>query len=1486
MPAAVPFIIQAVVTVVVTAVVSKLLAPSSPASKNPASAETGGRVQLSPATNNKLPVCYGQSWASPIVVDGKISSDNQYMWYVMAFSETTDSGTIYFDDSNGGGLPVMYWGDNLLTFNPTVKYQVQSMKADNDPESARVTFTADEFNVYFYNDGSYGGLYGAPTATHILSDATTGGGIPADQRWTENDVMYKTAFCVVRMKYNSDKNITNIQQATVKLTNTLTSPGAVMYDYFTNNRYGCGIPASMIDKTTFDSLDSYSQQTINFTNNTGTSATQARYKINGPVDTTKDNYNNIQELCKSCDSWLQWNETTAKWGVIANKSYTSAGLTFDNLFHVNDSNIIGAVQIIPSNLDSAYTKAEVQFPSKLIKDQFDTAYIDKQNVVNGKTTWTANQPDMRYTNKYEMVNDSVQAQYLATRKILQSLEDLSIEFSMDYSGIQLDAGDVIRVTHGWYEWDQKLFRVMRVDEILDQEGKLFVTISANEYNDTIYADGALVEFNASPNTGMANPNIIGAPSTPTITSVNSTGSVPSFQVNCSSPSTGRVVGLEFWYSTSATSDISGNNYLLKETQHYSSGSVYPSNTGESIVVSGFKSGNYWWRVRAVGTNSKSSFSDAVYISWNPNPTATVVGQTFQAVFAPNYLSVPRTGDVTLSPVFTGITPSVVGLIGGGSVTYSNSSTDSAMPSNSWRIGSSSTTGGFSSIIYSNISFPTPTAGTSSVNFGEPTAMSASPAYITVPIRYKDSSGTVSQSASAQIQLAFLDPGTKGNNGINGVTYISPTVYFNAVIGQTVTITGGTWELSTGRWTTRPVTTANGVVVTNTDTPSSITSGSYRYVARANPQVANASTASLSTTWSTPAIDGGFGPAGKDGNSPVDISISGGGGFYRNSSGVYSPSTMTFNVIIQNYDTPVPNPQWTVVGATPNTFAGSTLTITPTSTTNIQITCQVGAYTKSITVPVVSQGAQGKDGAAGAQGAQGVRGFTPLAYIPYNGDPRTATTSQLNTAWQSILGYQPINGDGAAFYGADSNGDKVTRTSRYNGSWVDADMFIPGDLIVEKSISSAAINADDIFAMNISSTSVATTGSFGDFLVDSGFVLRDIGAVGTYTLTIAGSCGLFQPGDKIYLYNDITHPSYTVEKVAIPHFSYTTITLTSKLLYDYSVGTIVRTRPSGYWMRGSDGSANFSGIVSIGQNLYVDGLVNNGVLQDGVVTARSMSSSITAPTVLPSNADIVTSSTVSVGTGNYSHILYRNDGVFPATGEGWSTYIGTQRFFGYKVLGYIDLTTPDWWRNQPVPNSTEYLGNDGVSYGAPTIRLPDGSYVQSWYIVADDGISYLPWRTAYQIDLNPPSYRIDLRLEYLSSFTADSTNNLAFEYGVAMVNEQMSFDTTSYNLFKTYRSGSGSYSHITRLGVDTTPASSVRSYSGSLYTPQRSDKNFLGWYEKKTVDVDGVATEVYARTKKIRFVVYGGFSTKQDISTGPTGCSATISKINISMSRAL
>ena len=462
----------------------------------------GSRIQLPPATENKLPVIYGSAYIGGSVTDAKISSDNKTMWYCVAMAEVTDTGGYTFDTSNiyYNGLKVQFGSQGVVTglINNTTPATID-------------TKMSGQINIYLFPNGATtAGQNTTQTAQQIMQDSQ----IPAGQRWTSTDLMTDCAFAIIKVKYNAEKGTTSLGGITARITNSLSAPGACIKDYMENTRYGCAIPTDQIDTASLTALDTYSAQTINY----GT-GTQQRYRLDGPIDTGTDCLSNLQIMVDSADSWLQYNEFLGKWSVIINQSYTDY-TTISNLFLVDASNLVGGIDIAPINLNETYNQLEVAYPNASIRDQTDYQLIKLQDYVPG--IMSPNEATNKLDVDYPIVNNSVQSIYLGVRRLLQGREDLTVTFQLDYSGIQVQAGDVIRIKQEVYGWDTlnsgegKLFRVANVSEEKYQDGSLGVRITAFEYNDTIYADRAILNFQPDPNLGIANPNIMDAPLAPRI----------------------------------------------------------------------------------------------------------------------------------------------------------------------------------------------------------------------------------------------------------------------------------------------------------------------------------------------------------------------------------------------------------------------------------------------------------------------------------------------------------------------------------------------------------------------------------------------------------------------------------------------------------------------------------------------------------------------------------------------------------------------------------------------------------------------------------------------------------------------------------------------------------------------------------------------------------------------------------------------------------
>jgi hypothetical protein len=251
-------------------------------------------------------------------------------------------------------------------------------------------------------------------------------------------------------------------------------------------------------------------------------------------------------------------------------------------------------------------------------------------------------------------------------------------------------------------------------------------------------------------------------------------------------------------------------------------------------------------------------------------TVPVVIESFATYFTPPVLQVPRSGN-PLAPVFTFVTPALYATDKGQVIPFSSDQTDTGatFTNNTWRIGNSSTTG-YGDISKTNITIGDPTDSGDFALWPVPTAMSNANAFITVPVRYKNSLGVISQASVATQQLVFVDPGA---NGLPGPT----------------------------------------------------------------------------------------------------VDISGYTGFTQNSGGLFTPPNAALSAITTNIS--VPTYSWVISGALPTTASTSSVVVTPTSaSTAVTVTLTVGGsnivgtISKTITMPVVFDGAPGQGGANGFMSA--------------------------------------------------------------------------------------------------------------------------------------------------------------------------------------------------------------------------------------------------------------------------------------------------------------------------------------------------------------------------------------------------------------------------------------------------------------------------------------------------------------------------------------
>jgi hypothetical protein len=670
-------------------------------------------------------------------------------------------------------------------------------------------------------------------------------GIPTELQWISGAYdgvnpsrrMNGTAFCIVRIAYNQDAGTTGLSPITFHVGHYLNGtgvakPGDVWYDYITNPLYGGAVDTAFVDSSVVANLNTYSDQTIPFTNSNGVSSTQARYRINGVLDAGQSVLSNIDRIMSACDSWMTYNAALGQWSVVINKSETTA-------YEFNDDNIIGDIRVSATDLTSSINQVEARFPFKENRDQANFINIE---IPTGLLY--PNEPVNKYSITYDMVNDSVQASYLANRLLAQSREDLIVSFSTTYYGIQVDAGTVVSVTNADYGWTDKLFRVMKVNEASLPDGSLGAKLELSEYNAQVYGNGDILQFAPVANSNLPSVSFFSPLSAPTITSSNPSSAIPNFNVQISIPAVGRVTYSELYYTTSAT-PASTDWSLLTIAGRIDGEPVTPSTyytfQNQVLPTGASTTATYYFSYIVGNELSRSAKSPtSASFTWTPTANAGPTGPTGSSTTGPTG---PTGTTGTTGPTGTSANKYAIAYL------YQWSPSIPGNPSGNsiytWATGASSSyTGGngWSTTLPSNPGTPGLQLWFASIQVSDVASATTT---------------TVSW-ASGYTVAAFSQngaTGATGPSGSSGVQSATPVVYQWAATIPTISGTS-TYTWSSGSFTPIPSGWSTS--------PSSSTPGYTLWAARVN-LVDSATVATSTINWTTASILAS-GYAGGDGLS--------------------------------------------------------------------------------------------------------------------------------------------------------------------------------------------------------------------------------------------------------------------------------------------------------------------------------------------------------------------------------------------------------------------------------------------------------------------------------------------------------------------------------------------------------------------------------------------------------------------------------------------
>lgn len=574
--------------------------------------DNGVRQQVPPSNANAIPIVYGDAYLGGTFVDAVLTTNQQKMYYVMAISSISPNGQFSYDFTD------MYYGDRLITFDPSEPGKV--IKLTDEAGNEDTTISGNLF-IYCFTSNQSG------TITPINSSGTLPSGImsvandvPSAQAWPSSGrQMNGLAFAIVVLNYNRDAGTTNLSPITFHVHHYLNGtgcakPGDVWFDYITNVQYGGAVDTAFVDDASATALNSYADQLISFKTSGGTSATQPRYRINGVLDAGQTVLSNLDKIMTCSDSWMAYNAATGKWSIVINKAETPA-------YSFTDDNIIGDIRVSATDITQSINQVEAKFPFKENRDQPDYVNIKTPDIL-----LYPNEPVNKYSVNYDLVNDSVTAQYLANRILEQAREDLIVSFSTTYYGIQVNAGDVIEVTNSDYGWNQKLFRAVKVNEASLPDGSLGARIEMTEYNAGVYDDYDVTQFTPVPNSNLPSPNYFSPLTAPVVSASYPAANIPNFSITITIPSVGRITNTTIFYTTSATPSAGD----WKQLYYAATANNQPVTNSISITFPDFSlpAGSYYFAFNVGNQNIVSTLSPVSSVfNWSPTGMVGPTGPT-------------------------------------------------------------------------------------------------------------------------------------------------------------------------------------------------------------------------------------------------------------------------------------------------------------------------------------------------------------------------------------------------------------------------------------------------------------------------------------------------------------------------------------------------------------------------------------------------------------------------------------------------------------------------------------------------------------------------------------------------------------------------------------------------------------------------------------------------------------------------------------------
>ena len=318
-------------------------------------------------------------------------------------------------------------------------------------------------------------------------------------------------------------------------------------------------------------------------------------QINGVVRTSEPVWSNLERLAEAASVWFTYDTHNGVYAWVINE----AG---DTVQSITEADIIGPIQISGSGLNNLYNSAEIEYPRSDLNDQPHYVTLNLPDSLRNQY-----EPDNKLQITSEFINNQPQAEYVAMVTLKQTRLDRTVTIVMDYSKINLQAGDIIDITSDTYGWISKEFRIMRVREIEGDDGSLRLEFSCTEYDDTIY-DGTWDNFLVGGAPGIRAIGAIGQPATPTI-AITTINSLPAQAVTTTVPS-GVVDRVQFWAgNVLITGNVGNTDFNLVGSLASTDAASFTAGANVVFTTTSLADGTWAWKSRGTNGGGTGPFSN-------------------------------------------------------------------------------------------------------------------------------------------------------------------------------------------------------------------------------------------------------------------------------------------------------------------------------------------------------------------------------------------------------------------------------------------------------------------------------------------------------------------------------------------------------------------------------------------------------------------------------------------------------------------------------------------------------------------------------------------------------------------------------------------------------------------------------------------------------------------------------------------------------------